>query len=110
PGGKARPAGSPAAPSAFSQWITRNMAALSGALEAARNRELNRLLRMLESNPDEGLKYALPLSALDDSRGRAPPGSILPRRPIDFNLRKLQGGEAVDSWNFAGDMQQRLQQ
>jgi tetratricopeptide (TPR) repeat protein len=110
PGGKAPSAGTPAAPSGFSRWISKNIEALRGALEAARNRELNRLLRMLESNPDEGLKYALPLSALDASRGRVPPGSMLPRRPIDFNLRKLQGGEPVDSWNFAGDMQQRLQQ
>ena len=110
PGGKRPPGQAPAAPSAFSQWIARNIQALSKALEAARNRELNRLLRMLESNPDEGLRFALPLSALDSSRGRVPPGWQLPRRPVDFNLRKLQGGEPVDSWAFSYDMQQRLQE
>jgi len=62
------------------------------------NTELYRLKELLENNPDEGLKYALPINATG-SRGSAP-GGLLGRRKVDFDLSRLDGNPA-GSWNMS---------
>lgn len=77
-------------------------------LEKQRSTEINRLMKMLETNPDEGLKYALPMGG-EGSRGMAPPGASLgPRNPVyggGFSSRGL-----ADVWNLPANTQWQLQQ
>ena len=71
------------------------------------NTELYRLKELLENNPDEGLKYALPINATG-SRGSAP-GGLLGRRKVDFDLSRLDGNPA-GSWNMSYDLHFDLNQ
>jgi tetratricopeptide (TPR) repeat protein len=88
-------------------WAERQLGAIQSALDASRHREIVRLLGLLESNPDEGLRFALPLADLGH-RGVAPPSGRLGRRNVDFNLNRLGGGHAGDAWYLPWDYHQRL--
>jgi tetratricopeptide (TPR) repeat protein len=70
-------------------------------LEKQRDSELKRLSDLFEKNSDEALQYAIPLSSPYLNRGTAAsPSARLSRRPLQFNLNRLGGGEAVDGWNM----------
>ncbi|MDB5357374.1 MAG: hypothetical protein JWN24_3827 [Phycisphaerales bacterium] len=58
------------------QWMADKAPAISQSLLNARHNELERLRQKLQADPDEGLRYAIPLRSLG-SRGRAPPGARL---------------------------------
>jgi tetratricopeptide (TPR) repeat protein len=89
-------------------WSSKHLAALRPAIEEARNREMARLMRMLESNPDEGLRYAPPLAG-QGGRGVAPPGFRLLRRGmLDFNLGSLFSSAPADAWDARWDVHQKL--
>ena len=78
-----------------------------------RDEELDRLLRLLESDPDEGLRFALPLALpLSESahRGIAPPPDRLTRQETDFDLNRLRGGEAAAPWYVPQDQFETLRQ
>ncbi|MDB5386907.1 MAG: hypothetical protein JWM11_2553 [Planctomycetaceae bacterium] len=64
----------------------------------ARQRELNRLLKLLDENPDEGLKFALPMGG-EPGRGLAEPSAALVSRMVDFSL-KGHGSGPADVWNM----------
>ena len=68
-------------------------------LEKQRESELKRLSDMFEKDTDEALQYAIPLSSPYLNRGAATPSAHLSRRPFQFNLGGLGGGNAVDGWN-----------
>lgn len=68
-------------------------------LESQRNEELNRLLKMFENNPDEAIKYALPLNSPYLNRGKGKAGGRLQKNKPLFNIGALGGGFATDSWN-----------
>jgi len=87
-------------------WANRRLQQYRDSLDAARNKEIARLLHKLETDPDEGLRYALPFGG-DPHRGLAPPGDKLAPRPTDFNLSRLGGGPA-DFWDLSQDYQRRL--
>ena len=57
-------------------WANRALAAANASTQANRHKELHRLAELLDSNPDEGLKYALPMSS-EAHRGIAPPSDRL---------------------------------
>lgn len=75
-------------------------------LESLRERELEQLAQLLETDPDAGLKHAIPLSG-PAHRGLAQPGSNLPSRPVDY---KRAGGAApqADIWDVQDGMRRRL--
>lgn len=75
--------------------------------EARRARELRRLLTMLSDDPENGLRFALPLDGAP-GRGIAPPSNQLGARAPDFSLSGLGGGEAVDTWRIADAMRRDL--
>lgn len=87
------------------QWASRQLA--QAALQTARNKQLSRLLHMLEANPDEGLRYALPLGG-DAHRGLASAGGGLQERSVDFDLSRLGGGRAADFWDVSQAMRVQL--
>lgn len=89
------------------EWATRTLGGIAAASLANRFKELNRLMAMLEQNPDEGLKFALPLAG-EASRGLAPPSDQLGRRDVNFRLGALGGGRAADYWDVPRDLQLRL--
>lgn len=75
--------------------------------EHLRHKEISRLLNMLEQNPDLGLKFALPLNAMDH-RGLAAPSNRLGMRQVDFSLGRLGGGTAADFWDIQANYRQQL--
>jgi len=91
------------------RWAARQLARIDEAVLASRHREILRLLHLLKTNPDEGLRYALPLWSAGH-RGEVPPGSRLPAHDTDFSLRRLAGGEPGDPWRLSGDFLPRLLQ
>jgi tetratricopeptide (TPR) repeat protein len=92
---------------ALESWAGKRLERISQALETARNRELHRLMKLLEKNPDEGLRYALPMGS-GEHRGLAPPSSTLGPRDVNFSLGGLGGGRAADFWDVPAEMQRRL--
>jgi tetratricopeptide (TPR) repeat protein len=97
-----------AGPSMFQRlrdWATQQQQRITDSISAARDRELTRLLEMLQKNPDEGLRYAIPLAG-DAARGIASPGSQLTRR--DTNFRFGGGSGPSDYWAIAEQNRQAL--
>lgn len=76
--------------------------------EARRARELRRLLTMLDDDPENGLRFALPLDGAP-GRGIAPPSNRLGERSTEFSLGALGGGDAVDAWRLDVEQRARLQ-
>jgi tetratricopeptide (TPR) repeat protein len=87
-------------------WANRQINGVNEQIEKVRNKELNRLLHLLENDPEAGLRHAIPMNAFAH-RGIAPPGARLHSRPPNFNLGKLGGG-AADFWNISPDLQEVL--
>ncbi|MEN0053127.1 MAG: hypothetical protein AAGC65_05630 [Mucilaginibacter sp.] len=86
---------------------------ISYNLQQQRERELNRLINLFDSNADEALQYAIPLNSPYLNRGTATPSARLGQRDTNFNLGKLGGGRPGDTWNggnFTVTLQQRYQQ
>ncbi|MBI4867926.1 MAG: hypothetical protein HY816_13360 [Candidatus Wallbacteria bacterium] len=90
-------------------WARRKLDQWDSSLEISRHLEIQRLLRLLETNPDEGLKYALPLRGVG-SRGVAEPGAKLGRRDADFSLDRLGGGRPADVWSTPWQVRAKLQE
>lgn len=68
-------------------------------LERERDQELNRLMKLFDENPEEALKYAIPLDQQYAGRGQAAPGSRLGRRSGKLDVASLGGG-AADQWDL----------
>jgi tetratricopeptide (TPR) repeat protein len=92
-------------------WAAEKLSGISKSLNEARFRELERLRKMLEKDPDEGLRHAIPLRDVG-TRGRATPGWRLGTRDVNFSLSSLfgGGGRAGDPWYVPPDMVARLTQ
>ncbi|MCA9075770.1 MAG: tetratricopeptide repeat protein [Planctomycetaceae bacterium] len=90
-------------------WAAR-MLKKTADLLSARNRQIDKLLDMLHSNPDEGLKFAIPFGGQFGGmfRGLAIPGFSLLSRLVDFSLGGMGGGGPSDIWDIDYDRQQRL--
>ncbi len=89
------------------QWARRQLAELDWAVLASRHREILRLMYLLETNPEKGLRYALPMGS-GGHRGIAPPAGRLVHRDIDFNLERLGNAGPADPWELPVDFQTRL--
>ena len=91
-------------------WINRLEDWLGEKLDKLGTRqakEIDRLLGLLMTNPDEGLKFALPLNG-DSGRGLDGSSDQLKRRNIDFSLSSLGGGGAISPWMIGWEQHQRL--
>ncbi|MBI3099254.1 MAG: tetratricopeptide repeat protein [Planctomycetes bacterium] len=113
-GGGRRPPRSPSTPDWLRRlkgWSDQRLSALAEALDAARHREINRLLRLLETDPDQGLRFALPLAGTGNlGRGATVPSGWLGMRSVDFNLSRLFAGGPTDPWGIPSQMYARLLQ
>ncbi len=114
PGGKAGPPPLPGAAGGgggggfraldkLMNWTAEQLA----KLERQRESEINRLLKLLESDPDQGLRYALPFGGGDAGRGTAAPGGRLGERNPTYGARGRSG--PADAWNLSQQTQWELQ-
>lgn len=78
------------------QWLGDRLA----DLEKRREREVERLLKLFDEDPDQALRYSIPLGGPYQSRGAAPPSDRLGSRNTDFNLGGLGGGRKADFWQL----------
>lgn len=76
--------------------------------QGARLREVDRLLHLLQNDPDSGLRFALPMGGEAAGRGVAAPSNQLLARNTDFGLAKLIGGGPVDPWAIPPNQQFQL--
>ena len=82
--------------SRFQRWLDKNL----DELEAKRDNEMQRLLKLFENNLEEALQYAIPLDSPYLHRGQSQrPSDRLARRNTNLNLRQLGGGYATDFWD-----------
>ncbi len=111
---------------AGASWLTRIWRRLTGirprkraaekdlAPGRLRDKEIDRLMRLLDADPDEGLRYALPLAGSSGRRGEtahrgtAAPSSRLPRRDVNFNWKLFSGTGPADPWTVSNQRYQGL--
>jgi tetratricopeptide (TPR) repeat protein len=92
-------------------WARQQQGALANNIDQLRHREIERLLHALDKSPDDGLRFALPLTDLGAGRGLASPSGRLFERDINFNLGRLGGsGSAGDYWDLPSHYRQQLLQ
>jgi tetratricopeptide (TPR) repeat protein len=101
--GSGRHPGGPGAFDRLREWAEKHWQQLADS----RNREIERLMKLMETNPDEGLRYALPLAGIEQSRGTAQPSWKLGLNSTRFSLG--HGGGAIDGWDIAGDARLKLE-
>ena len=88
-------------------WAAGRLSGIKQSLEASRRRELTRLMNLLLNDPDQGLKFALPMGG-GEGRGIAPPSNRLGERHVDFSLRGLGGGRPTDTWDVSDQLRRQL--
>lgn len=103
-------------PTWFDKLISRKVSELvnfiqktKADLQRERDSEINRLMNLFEDDPNEALKYAIPLASIYENRGVDTGGGFLQRSDALFNLRGLGGGKVVSTWNV-GDRYNDLRQ
>ncbi|MEM7393110.1 MAG: hypothetical protein AAF492_12265, partial [Verrucomicrobiota bacterium] len=89
-------------------WASKQLEDSRVVDQAARNRELHRLLHLLKEDPDKGLKFALPIGGDPGARGFVGGSHRLGLRKTDFQLDQLGGGRPVSEWNLDWDQQAEL--
>ncbi|HTB83793.1 MAG TPA: hypothetical protein VK742_09085 [Candidatus Sulfotelmatobacter sp.] len=89
-------------------WAARHLNSANEQLDRIRNKELLRLLNLLKTDPETGLRHAIPLNAFAH-RGVAQSGGRLGTRSPNFDLNRM-GGHAADFWNVPPDMKEMLRQ
>lgn len=94
-------------PSKLKAYLTNKLTRVQKSLDDARNKEIRRLLHLLQDDPDRGLRFALPIGG-SLHRGLAQPGGRLTERLVNFSLRGLGGGGGADYWNIQADYQRQL--
>ncbi len=103
-------ASSPTWVNGLENWANGVLNRLSAANPFARMREIQRLLHMLETDPHEGLRHAIPFGDGSGRRGNANPSNQLGARDADFDSRRLAGGGPADYWDLPNEYRLRLQQ
>ena len=108
PGGTASGGGGQSFGEKLQNWASQQMTQLSASMMAAQNKQLHRLLEMLNKDPDQGLRHAIPFGE-SSYRGIAPPDANLPTNTVDFSWGQLFGGRGAASfWQMPDDYQTRL--
>ena len=86
------------------QWASARLA----QIETHQRREMDRLLHLLKTEPDAGLRFAPPLGS-HSYRGRSDlPATSLFERDTDFSLAGLAGGHVASPWSVDFEIYERL--
>lgn len=86
-------------------WAGKQLRAAFNPDKSKRNREIQRLLNLLGSDPDKGLKYALPMGGNAGHRGVASSGDSLTSRDMNIDFTKLGAGGPADFWDIPYETQ-----
>ncbi len=100
-------ASSPTWVNGLQDWASQRLAHLAAGRMAARNKEIARLMHLLETDPDRGLRFALPMGGAAH-RGLARGGDRLGEHDVNFRLGSLRGGGPADIWRVPADYAARL--
>lgn len=92
----------------LANWANRKYQEISKSISTARRKEIDRLLHLLDRDPDRGLRYALPMGEIGH-RWAGPPGTRLPARDTSFRLNRLGGGGPIDPWQIEQEQRQALE-
>jgi tetratricopeptide (TPR) repeat protein len=87
----------------LNEWAEKNWQKLMDS----RSREIDRLIKLMEKDPDAGLRYALPLAGIEQSRGVASRSWKLGQRGTRFSHG--HGGGAIDGWDLANEARLNLE-
>ena len=80
-------------------------------LQKQRESEIDRLLKLYQDDPEEALRYSIPLDSPYEGRGIAPPSGLLDRNNApDFDLGGLNTGGPLDNWDLDAQRQVALRQ
>jgi tetratricopeptide (TPR) repeat protein len=77
-------------------------------LTLRQQQEIDRLLKLLSSDPDKGLRHAIPLGGDGSHRGEEQADLSLGSQKVDFDLARLGGGGSVQYWMLSWEHQQAL--
>ena len=89
------------------RWAREKLDKMSSELDHVRHKELHRLLDLLDSDIEAGLRHAIPFGG-STFRGRTMPGASLVEREVDFTLGAFGGGGPVDPWTVPMELEQKL--
>jgi tetratricopeptide (TPR) repeat protein len=89
-------------------WAQQTLARDVPDVQSERERELRRLMHLLENDPDEGLRFALPLKGGSSPPSNAPPGAKLPPRRVDYSPDGPRRGAQGDAWTIDPEVHRRL--
>ena len=108
-GNAAGAAGGPGWAQKMHDWAAGKFRDLDRRLRDQREREIERLRRMFDADPDEALRHAIPLRDVP-TRGVAPPSGRLGTRDVSFSLSSALGGGAGggDAWEIEEAARQAL--
>ncbi|MDB5337764.1 MAG: hypothetical protein JWN70_3383 [Planctomycetaceae bacterium] len=101
---------SPSSSAGFGLGLQAQMARLmrwTAGLLDSRRREIERLKKLLDEDPDEGLKYALPFGGEASRAGATASGSLM-ARSVDFKLGAMAFGGLADYWDLPAETQMDL--
>jgi len=85
------------------EWAEKNWQYLVDS----RSREIDRLMELMEKDPDAGLRFALPLAGIEQSRGIAAPSWKLGERGTRFSLG--HGGGSINGWDLENKVRLKLE-
>lgn len=89
-------------------WAGKHLFSAFKPNEAKRNREINRLLNLLGTDPDEGLRFALPMGGDGGHRGVASSSDSLSMRDLNFDFSQMGGSGPADIWDVPYEVQMQL--
>jgi len=89
------------------EWADKFLGGMSEKQKRRQFLDVYRLQEMLEKNPDEGLKFAMPLSILISS-GAESANSRLSRSLVNFNLSNLGGNARPGGPSLPADLHGQL--
>lgn len=90
------------------QWAEKTLSQVPSQVQASREREIARLMNLLETDPDQGLRYALPVGGGSAHRGQAPPSGRLGKRDPQFKLGRVGRSGRADYWDLPAETHYQL--
>jgi tetratricopeptide (TPR) repeat protein len=89
------------------QWAMQTLRGVVRAVPSAEE-QLDALLRMLERDPDEGLRYAVPLAESDHRPDTSDTGGELTRHVVDFSMNFGSAEGPRSSWLVSSSQYESL--
>ncbi len=83
---------------------------ISGEKQSEREQQIEKLLELMKRDPDQALRFAIPMTGMQAFRGLTNSGSKLSSRLIDFSLSRLfgGGGQPADFWDLSATKRAQL--